>query len=299
VIDDKLKSPEIIEESAKNEPEISPVLPVSNESKSNNETPPQQISYSPGYQTREQREKHLRETAIKYGENPDKFMTIIEKDKDLVLIFKDKMISDAEIIQFAKDTDDDPDTLMDKDMDRQARLICIEIKIRKHEDDGEFRATPYDDEEWKKKYFGQYPVIDIPPIDTDEYGTIHPLADFYHLALILPLSTLAIRRDLCRRYPISVGTVVKGGMSLFTKEKNGKTSLENLIGMDYSSLSVLLEMRWEDNEIRGWKDNILARFLHHPNLILSKYRPNALYDAFSKAGVLGPEHILVIARTLQ
>ncbi|CAG8638602.1 7975_t:CDS:1, partial [Diversispora eburnea] len=150
VIDDKPKSPEIIEESAKNEPEISPVLPVSNESKSNNEAPPQQISYPPGYQTREQREKRLRETAIKYGENPDKFMTITEKDKDLALIFKDKMISDAEMIQFAKDTDDDPDTLMDKDIDRRARLICIEIKIRKHEDDGEFRATPYDDEEWKK-----------------------------------------------------------------------------------------------------------------------------------------------------
>ncbi|RHZ76065.1 hypothetical protein Glove_207g24 [Diversispora epigaea] len=147
VIDDKPKSPEIIEESAKNEPEISPVLPVSNESKSNNEAPPQQVSYPPGYQTREQREKRLRETAIKYGEDPDKFMTITEKDKDLSLIFKDKMISDAEMIQFAKDTDDDPDTLMDKDMDRRARLICIEIKIRKHEDDGEFRATPYDDEE--------------------------------------------------------------------------------------------------------------------------------------------------------
>ncbi|RHZ87248.1 hypothetical protein Glove_38g66 [Diversispora epigaea] len=84
---------------------------------------------------------------------------------------------------------------------------------------------------------------DIPPIDTDEYGAIHLLADFYYPALILPLSTLAVRRDLCRRYPISVGTVVEGGMSLFTKEKNGKTSLKNLIGMDYSSLSALLEMR--------------------------------------------------------
>ncbi|CAG8664174.1 3777_t:CDS:1, partial [Diversispora eburnea] len=71
VIDDKFKSPEIIEESVKNELEISPVLPVSNESKSNNKTPPQQISYPPGYQTREQREKCFRETAIKYGEDPD------------------------------------------------------------------------------------------------------------------------------------------------------------------------------------------------------------------------------------
>ncbi|CAG8648581.1 1349_t:CDS:1 [Diversispora eburnea] len=144
-----------------------------------------------------------------------------------------------------------------------------------------------------------YYLEDILPIDTDKYGTIHLLADFYYSALILPLSTLTVRRDLCRRYPISVGTVVEGGMSLFTKEKNGKTFLENLIRMNYSSLSALLEMRWEDNEIWEWRDNILTRFLHHPNLILSKYRPNALYDAFSKAGVLGPEHILVIAQTLR
>ncbi|RHZ51001.1 hypothetical protein Glove_486g4 [Diversispora epigaea] len=140
---------------------------------------------------------------------------------------------------------------------------------------------------------------DIPPIDIDEYSTIYLSADFFHSALIPPLSILARRRDICRRYPISVGTAVEGGMSLFVIEKNGKTSLENLIVMDYSGLYVLLEMCWGDNETREWQDNILMKFLHCPNLMTSKYRPNALYDAFSKADVLGPEHILAIARMLQ
>ncbi|CAG8610967.1 5220_t:CDS:2 [Diversispora eburnea] len=82
---------------------------------------------------------------------------------------------------------------------------------------------------------------DIPPIDIDKYSTIYLSADFFHSALIPPLSILARRRDICRRYPISIGTAVEGGMNL----------------------------------------------------------PNALYDAFSKADVLGPEHILAIARMLQ
>ncbi|RHZ84526.1 hypothetical protein Glove_80g23 [Diversispora epigaea] len=112
---------------------------------------------------------------------------------------------------------------------------------------------------------------DIPPIDIDEYSTIYLSADFFHSALIPPLSILARRRDICRRYPISVGTAVEGGM----------------------------KMCWGDNETREWQDNILMKFLHCPNLMTSKYRPNALYDAFSKADVLGPEHILAIARMLQ
>ncbi|CAG8751594.1 31294_t:CDS:2, partial [Racocetra persica] len=60
------------------------------------------------------------------------------------------------------------------------------------------------------------------------------------------------------------------------------------------NLSQLLEMCWNHRETREWRNDILARFLHHPNLTPSKYRPNALYDAFSKADALGPEHILAI-----
>ncbi|CAG8814570.1 10630_t:CDS:1, partial [Gigaspora rosea] len=45
----------------------------------------------------------------------------------------------------------------------------------------------------------------------------------------------------------------------------------------------------------AWRNDILMKFLHHPNLALLKQRPGALYDAFVKANVLGPEHILAQA----
>ncbi|CAG8681592.1 9887_t:CDS:2 [Racocetra persica] len=41
-----------------------------------------------------------------------------------------------------------------------------------------------------------------------------------------------------------------GEISLFTIERNRKTSLDNLIEMNYSSLSVLLEMCWDSNKAR-------------------------------------------------
>jgi hypothetical protein len=45
---------------------------------------------------------------------------------------------------------------------------------------------------------------------------LDPLADFYHPALIPPLSILA---DIRKNFPISVESAVVGGMSLFTLEK--------------------------------------------------------------------------------
>ncbi|CAG8603962.1 3455_t:CDS:2 [Cetraspora pellucida] len=114
---------------------------------------------------------------------------------------------------------------------------------------------------------------DVPLIDLDEYGIIYPLADFFYSALIPSLSTLAKMRDICKRYPISMG-------------------------YPGYNLSQLLEMCWNHRETQEWRNDILARFLHHPNLTLSKYKLNALYDAFSKTDALGQEHILAIARTL-
>ncbi|GET59402.1 hypothetical protein GLOIN_2v528075 [Rhizophagus irregularis DAOM 181602=DAOM 197198] len=43
-------------------------------------------------------------------------------------------------------------------------------------------------------------------------------------------------------------------------------------------------------------NDTLMKFLHHPDLVLLKYKPNALYDAFTKTNVLGPGHILALAR---
>ncbi|CAG8636679.1 10258_t:CDS:2, partial [Diversispora eburnea] len=68
---------------------------------------------------------------------PDNFVTITEKDRDLAHTYHDRLCSDADMIQFAKDTDDDPNTLMN--MSRRKRLISEEIMFRLYEDDGEYQ----------------------------------------------------------------------------------------------------------------------------------------------------------------
>src|SRR5947209_18710742 len=61
----------------------------------------------------------------------------------------------------------------------------------------------------------------------EEIGTMYvgefeldPLVDFYHPALIPPLSILASRADIRKNFPISVESAVVGEISLFTLEKN-------------------------------------------------------------------------------
>ncbi|PKC53461.1 hypothetical protein RhiirA1_479245, partial [Rhizophagus irregularis] len=140
----------------------------------------------------------------------------------------------------------------------------------------------------------------------EDIGTIYvgefeldSLADFYYLAIIPPLSILA-RSNICKKFPISVESAVIGGMGLFTLEKNKRSSLQNLIQTNYSSdnLSVLIRITWEHRETKVWKNDVLMKFLHHPNLVPSKYRPNSLYDAFTKTNALGPEQILALAQAL-
>jgi hypothetical protein len=137
---------------------------------------------------------------------------------------------------------------------------------------------------------------DIGTISVGEFE-LDPLADFYHPALIPPLSTLAERADIRENFIISVESAVVGGVSLFTLEKNKRSSLQNLIQKNYSNLSVLIGITWERKEMKTWRDDLLVKFLHHSNLAPAKYRPEALYDAFSRTNVLGPEHILALART--
>ncbi|UZO21989.1 uncharacterized protein OCT59_014367 [Rhizophagus irregularis] len=139
----------------------------------------------------------------------------------------------------------------------------------------------------------------------EDIGTIYvgefeldPLADFYYPALIPPLSVLAIRADIREKFIISVKSAVMGGMSLFTLEKNKRSSLQNLIQMNYSidNLTTLIGITWKQEEMKTWRNNVLMKFLHHSNLTPSKHRPDALYDAFTKTSVLGPEHILALSR---
>ena len=137
----------------------------------------------------------------------------------------------------------------------------------------------------------------------EDIGTMHvgefeldPLVDFYYPALIPPLSILASRADIHKNFSITVDSAVESRMSLFILEKNKRSLLQNLMEMNYSNLSTLIEITWEREETKAWRNDILVKFLHHPNLVPSKYRPNSLYDAFTKTSVLGPEHILALSR---
>ena len=138
---------------------------------------------------------------------------------------------------------------------------------------------------------------DIGTISVGEFE-LDPLADFYHPALIPPLSILASRADIRKNFPISVESAVMGGVSLFTLEKNKRSSLQNLIQMDYSidNLTTLIGITWEQEEMKTWRNDALMKFLHHPNLAPLKHKPGALYDAFTKTNVLGPGHILALAQ---
>ncbi|CAG8545002.1 4860_t:CDS:2 [Cetraspora pellucida] len=102
-VNNKVESPEIIK--LINDPEISPNLPVNNEPKTINE-------------------------------DPDKFITITEKDRNLARIYYDKMMADAEIIEFAQSNGVNPENYME--LSRREKLICMEIDLRLYEDKGEF-----------------------------------------------------------------------------------------------------------------------------------------------------------------
>ncbi|CAJ0627504.1 24637_t:CDS:1 [Entrophospora sp. SA101] len=79
-----------------------------------------------------------------------------------------------------------------------------------------------------------------------------------------------------------------------------KTSLLQVLLEVYNDYTIrkLLKIDWNSIETRKWRNDILARFLHHPKFSPSKHKPNALYDAFTKADVLEPEHILILARAM-
>ncbi|GES94749.1 hypothetical protein GLOIN_2v1709137 [Rhizophagus clarus] len=107
---------------------------------------------------------------------------------------------------------------------------------------------------------------DIGTICVGEFE-LDPLADFYYPALIPPLSILASRADIREEFAISVESVVEG-------------------------------ITWDREETKAWRDDILKKFLHHPDLVFSRYKPNALYDAFTRTDVLEPEHVLALTRLL-
>ncbi|CAB4418754.1 unnamed protein product [Rhizophagus irregularis] len=109
------------------------------------DSPPMTFHVNPA---RAQREERLRKWAIDNGEDPDTFMTITEKDFNLSVEYRQRMISDAEVIPFAIENDMNPNEMFY--MTRRERLISEEIILRSFEDAGTPRAHIYDDEEWKE-----------------------------------------------------------------------------------------------------------------------------------------------------
>ncbi|CAG8601862.1 3268_t:CDS:2 [Funneliformis caledonium] len=77
-------------------------------------------------------EERLRKWAIDYGEDPDKFMMIIEKDVNLSRMYQDRMIADTEVIEFARENNINPNDLFY--MTRRKRLISEKIYLWEFED---------------------------------------------------------------------------------------------------------------------------------------------------------------------
>src|SRR6266487_4509147 len=86
--------------------------------------------------------------------------------------------------------------------------------------------------------------------------------------------------------------------SLLTVINKKISLLQILFKANWHNLTLcqLLKLCWRHEETKAWRNNVLMKFLHHPNLAPSKYRPNSLYDAFTKTNALGPEQILALAR---
>ena len=75
-------------------------------------------------------------------------MTITEKDVNLSQEYRDRMIADAEVIEFARENKMDPNDLFY--MTRRERLISEEIYLWEFEDVGKPRKYIYDDKGWQK-----------------------------------------------------------------------------------------------------------------------------------------------------
>ncbi|GES87674.1 hypothetical protein GLOIN_2v1877063 [Rhizophagus clarus] len=97
---------------------------------------------------RAQREQRLRKWAINHGKDPDVFVTITEKDIRLSHEYRDRMMSDVDAVDFAKEDGMNVNDIFY--MSRRERLISEEIYLRNFENAGKPQTYVYDDEEWQK-----------------------------------------------------------------------------------------------------------------------------------------------------
>ncbi|GES74832.1 hypothetical protein GLOIN_2v1765343 [Rhizophagus clarus] len=117
--------------------------------------------------------------------------------------------------------------------------------------------------------------------------------------LILPL----YESPILRRYLSFISYriwAIASEKSLLTVINKKISLLQILLKVNWRDFTLcqLLKLCWEHKETKVWRNNVIMKFLHHPNLAPSKYRLGALCDAFIKTDVLGSEHILALARAL-
>ncbi|CAG8547281.1 11672_t:CDS:1, partial [Diversispora eburnea] len=80
--------------SIKDEPKLSLNLPINDKPKINNE----EVSIQLKIYLQEEWEKCLRQWTVDHGKDPDVFITITEKDGDLIYIYCNRLYSDIDKI---------------------------------------------------------------------------------------------------------------------------------------------------------------------------------------------------------
>src|ERR1041384_3339427 len=97
--------------------------------------------------------------------------------------------------------------------------------------------------------------------------------------LIPPLHELPILRRYLSFISYRIwGIVSESSLLAVVNEKI--SLLQILLKANWYNLTLcqLLKLCWKREEMKAWRNNILMKFLHYPNLVPSKYRPSALYD---------------------
>ncbi|RHZ81640.1 hypothetical protein Glove_117g271 [Diversispora epigaea] len=114
-------------------PEIKHVEPIDDKSELPSEISPSLLKPEISHDL-PQREARLRQKAIEFGEDPDKFVTITKKDKLDSIAFRDKMQTNARMCSYAKEAKKDLSEYVDMIM--RERLISEEIIRCSLEKDG-------------------------------------------------------------------------------------------------------------------------------------------------------------------
>src|ERR1051325_10874138 len=95
--------------------------------------------------------------------------------------------------------------------------------------------------------------------------------------LIPPLHELPILRRYLSFISYRIWSIVSK-RSLLAVVNEKISLLQILLKANWHNLTLcqLLKLRWERKETKAWRNDVHIKFLHHPNLAPSKYRPGAL-----------------------